>query len=90
MGDSAFANFEMVDLMRETELISLQVHPKANSKRKDTGFTSFIKLRMSEQIESSISEIKTLFLRNFHAIALKGCLLKMELFLFALLVFKIN
>ena len=76
--------------MTETELISLQIQRKSNSKRKDSQSSSFIKLRMRKQIESSISEIKALFLRTIHAITLKGFLLKIVLFLFAVQLKKIN
>ena len=71
-GDSAYTNYEIEDLLRETELISLEIQRKANSKRKDSQWTSFIKLRMRKQIESSISEIKALFLRTIRAVLLKG------------------
>ncbi len=89
-GDSAYTNYEIEDLMRETELISLHIQRKANSKRKDSKSAAFIKLSMRKQIESSISEIKALFLRTIHAVTLKGFLLKIVLFLFALQLRKIN
>ena len=76
--------------MRETELISLHIQRKANSKRKDSQSASFIKLKMRKQIESSISEIKALFLRTIPAVTLKGFLLKIVLFLFAIQLKKIN
>jgi len=89
-GDSAYTNYEIEDLMRETELISLNIQRKANSKRKDSQSAAFIKLSMRKQIESSISELKALFLRTIHAVTINGFLLKIALFPFALQLKKIN
>ncbi len=89
-GESAYTNYEMEDLMKETALISLQIQRKANSKRKDSQSAAFKKLSMRKQIESSISKLKALFLRTIHGVTLKGFLLKIALFLFALQLKKIN
>ena len=68
----------------ETDLIALKVHRKSNAKRIDSVSAAFIKEFMRKRIETTISEIKGLFLRKLHAVTLKGWLLKITLFVFAL------
>ena len=87
--DSAYTNYEIEDQLMETDLIALRVHRKSNSKRKDSTSTAFIKEYMRNRVETTISEIKGLFLRKLHAVTAKGWLLKITLFIFAFTLNKI-
>ena len=87
--DSAYTNYEIEDQLFETDLIALKVHRKSNSKRKDSPSAAFIKEYMRKRVETTISEIKGLFLRKIHAVTFKGWLLKISLFIFAFTLNKI-
>jgi hypothetical protein len=87
--DSAYTNYEIEDQLLETDLVALKVHRKSNSKRKDSASTAFLKEYMRKRVETTISEIKGLFLRKIHAVTFKGWLLKISLFIFAFTLNKI-
>ena len=82
--DSAYTNYEIEDQLMEADLIALKVHRKSNAKRKDSPSAAFIKEYMRKRVETTISEIKGLFLRKIHAVIIKGWLLKITLFVFLL------
>ena len=87
--DSAYTNYEIEDQLFECDQIALKVHRKSNSKRKDSVSAAFIKEYMRKRVETTISEIKGLFLRKLHAVTFKGWLLKITLFIFAFTLNKI-
>ena len=87
--DSAYTNYEIEDQLMEADLIALKVHRKSNAKRKDSVSAAFVKEYMRKRIETTISEIKGLFLRKLHAVTAKGWLLKITLFIFAFTINKI-
>ncbi len=89
-GDSAYTNYDIEDMLKETEGISLQIQRKSNAKRKDSPSAAFIKQSMRKRIEAVISQLKALFLRTIHAVTFKGFLLKITLFIFALQLNNIN
>lgn len=80
---SAYTNYAIEGQLMETDLIALKVHRRSNAKRTDSVSAAFIKECMRKRIETTISEIKGLFLRKRHAVTLKGWLLKIALFVFA-------
>lgn len=88
--DSAYTNYQIEDELFENDLISLKVHRKSNSKRKDSASAAFVKEYMRKRVETTISEIKGLFLRKIHAVTFKGWLLKIALFIFAFTINKIT
>jgi hypothetical protein len=88
-GDSAYTNYEIEDQLMECDQIALKVHRKSNAKRKDSASAAFIKEYMRKRVETTISEIKGLFLRKIHAVTFKGWLLKITLFIFAFTLNKI-
>ena len=87
--DSAYTNYEIEDLLIKQDQIALKVHRKSNAKRKDSVSAAFIKEYMRKRVETTISEIKGLFLRKLHAVTFKGWLLKITLFIFAFTLNKI-
>lgn len=82
-GDSAYTNYELEDLYRETEMIELMIARKSNSKRPDTPYRAFIKNTIRKRIETTISEIVELTPQSIHAVTKDGFLLKILLFVFA-------
>jgi hypothetical protein len=82
-GDSAYTHYEMEDLYKETEMISLKIGRRKNSKRADESWQSFIKTAMRKRIETSISEIIELTPQSIHAVTQKGFLIKILLFVMA-------
>jgi len=87
--DSAYTNYEIEDLLFEQDQIILEVHRRSNSKRKDSASAAFIKEYMRKRVETTISEIKNLFLRKLHAVTPEGWLLKITLFIFSFTISKI-
>lgn len=87
--DSAYTNYEIEDLLLENDQIALKVHRRSNSKRKDSASAAFIKEYMRKRVETTISEIKNLFLRKIHAVTFEGWLLKITLFIFSFTLSKI-
>lgn len=83
-GDSGYTNYDIEDMMKDAEYIYLHIERKSNSKRPDTPSMAFIKNAMRKRVEASISCIKMLFLRTIHATTIKGFLLKIMLFVFAI------
>ncbi len=82
-GDAAYTDYKIEDDMKEVEGIELMIARRSNAKRKDEPWITFLKEQMRKGIETTFSEIKTLFLRTIHAVTFKGFLLKLILFLFA-------
>ena len=87
--DSAYTNYEIEDMLMETDQIALKVQRKSNLKRKDSPAAAFIKEYMRKTVETTISQIKGLFLRKIHAVTTKGWLLKIALFIFTFTLSKI-
>jgi Transposase DDE domain len=87
--DSAYTNYEIEDQLMECDQIALKEHRKSNATRKDSPNAAFIKEYMRKRVETTISEIKGLFLRKIHAVTFKGWLLKITLFIFAFTLNKI-
>jgi hypothetical protein len=82
-GDSAFTEYEMEELYKETELIKLMISRKANSKRPDLPYQAFLKTTMRKRIETTISEIVEMTPHSIHAVTFDGFLLKILLFIMA-------
>lgn len=87
--DSAYGNYEIEDQLLECDQIALKPQRRENLKRKDSPSAAFIKEYMRKRVETTISEIKGLFLRKIHAVTFKGWLLKIILFVFAFTLNKI-
>ncbi len=82
-GDSAYTEYELEEMFKETELIELKISRKSNSKKPDKPYQAFIKNTMRKRIESSISEIIEMTPHSIHAVTAKGFFLKVLLFVFA-------
>ncbi len=53
-GDSGYAVYQIEDLIKETELINLEITRKANSKRKNKPHVAYIKEPLRKIIETSL------------------------------------
>ena len=82
-GDSAYKEYTVEDLYKETELIELKISRKSNSKRPDQPYQAFLKTAMRKRIQTTISEIIEMTPHAIHAVTAKGLLLKILLFVFA-------
>ena len=80
--DAAYTDYQIEDMLSQ-EGIQLRSDRKANSHRKDAPWVVYLKGAIRKRIETSISEIKALFLRKIHAVTLRGFLIKILLFLLA-------
>ena len=89
-GDSGYTYYLAEDEMKEAELVILMIQRNSNSKRPDEPWIRFIKEYMRKGIETSISEIKALFLRKIHAGTFKGFLLKLVMFILAFTLNKLT
>ena len=82
-GDSAYTEYELEELFKETELIDLKISRKANSRRPDKPWQAFLKTAMRKRVETSISEIIELTPQSIHAVTAAGFLIKLLLFIMA-------
>jgi len=81
--DAGYTNYEIEDQMLEADGVALKASRKSNSRRKDSASWSYIKEQRRKIVETTISGIKSLFLRRIHAVTFRGWLLKITLFIFA-------
>jgi Transposase DDE domain len=82
-GDSAYTEYELEELFKETELIDLKISRKSNSLKPDKPWEAFIKTTMRKRIETTISEIIEMTPQSIHAVTQKGFLIKLLLFVLA-------
>lgn len=82
-GDSAYTNYEIEDLFKETEQVNLKICRKSNSKRKDQPYMAYIKEAMRKRIETTISQITALMPRHINAVTTHGFIIKLILFVMA-------
>jgi hypothetical protein len=83
-GDSAYTEYELEELFKETELIDLQISRKANSKRLDKPWQGFIKTTRRKRIETTISEIVDMAPHSIHAVTSRGGAIKISTLCFYL------
>jgi len=78
--DSAYTNYEIEDLFKETQQVQLRACRKSNSKRKDQPYMAYIKETMRKRIETTISQITALMPRHINAVTTNGFIIKLILF----------
>lgn len=83
-GHSAYTDYALEDVVLERKSILLKIQRKSNAKRTDTLEQKNEKIKMRKRIETAISDIKKMFPRTIHAVTLKGFLIKLTLFVFAI------
>lgn len=82
-GDSGYTNYEIEDMLLETQQVKLMTSRKKNLKRKDIPSVAFIKEHMRKRIETSISQICALMPRHINAVTTNGFIIKLILFVMA-------
>ena len=82
-GDRAYNDYGEEDLLQEAGEITLQVQRRKNSKRPLPLWKEFLSQPVRQRIETSFSQITSLFPKHINAVTPKGFLLKLICFLLA-------
>lgn len=86
-GDSAYTDYNYEQVCIEAESIKLMIARKSNSKRPHEPWESFLIAYSRKRIETTFSQISSMFPKRIHAVTTDGFLMKVILFIF---VFTIN
>ncbi len=81
--DSAYTNYAIEDMLRDAEGIDLLVARKSDSKRKHEPYIEYLISTMRKRIETTFSEISSLFPKKIHAVTEYGFIMKVVLFIFS-------
>jgi hypothetical protein len=81
--DSAYTNYAIEDMLRDAEGIDLLVARKSTSKRKHEPYIEYLISTMRKRIETTFSEISSLFPKKIHAVTEYGFIMKVVLFIFS-------
>lgn len=87
--DSAYIDYDIEDILKEIDNISLQPIRKKNSERYDEPVVRHYKKLTRKLIETIFSSISYLFPKWIHAVTLDGFLLKVRLFILAFTLDKV-
>ena len=86
-GDSAYTDYSCEDIWNEAEGINLMIARKSNTKRPHDPWENFLISNSRKRVETTFSQISSMFPKRIHAVTVDGFLLKVILFIF---VFTIN
>jgi hypothetical protein len=86
-GDSAYTDYNYEQVCVEAESIKLMVARKSNSKQPHQPWENFLIANSRKRIETTFSQISSMFPKRIHAVTTDGFLMKVILFIF---VFTIN
>jgi hypothetical protein len=86
-GDSAYTDYNYEQVCEEAESIKLMVARKSNSKQPHQPWENFLIADSRKRIETTFSQISSMFPKRIHAVTIDGFLMKVILFIF---VFTIN
>jgi IS5 family transposase len=81
--DNAYMNHTTQSLIHQAEAIDLWVQQRKNNKVQDPAHIRFLKQAKRKVIETTFSQIKSLFPKTIHATSQNGFLLKLLLFIVA-------
>lgn len=81
--DSAYTNYVIEDLLKESDKIELMAARKSNSRRKRPPYEEYTIEVMRKRVETTFSEISGLFPKKIHAVTQHGFILKVIIFLFS-------
>lgn len=79
-GDKAYTNYALEDYLAEIEGIRLIPDRKYNLKRQHPGCIRYLQSVLRKRIETTFSQLVSLFPRKIHAVTTKGFLLKIVIF----------
>lgn len=86
-GDSAYTDYSCEDIWNEAEGINLMIARKSNTKRPHEPWENFLISSSRKRVETTFSQISSMFPKRIHAVTVEGFLLKVILFIF---VFTVN
>lgn len=79
--DAGYTDYQVEDDLQQTDVITLQVMRKRNSKRPDPPWVAYIKQHIRHPIETVFSGITQRFPKSIHAVTMDGFLLKVTAFI---------
>lgn len=79
-GDKAYTDYILEDYLAEVEKIRLIPDRKANLKRQHSGYIRYLQSVLRKRIETTFSQLVSLFPRKIHAVTKDGFLLKLIVF----------
>jgi hypothetical protein len=86
-GDSAYTDYNYEQVCIDAESIKLMIARKSNSKQPHEPWENFLIANSRKRIETTFSQISSMFPKRIHAVTTDGFLMKVILFIF---VFTIN
>ena len=86
-GDSAYTDYSYEQVCMDAESIKLMIARKSNTKQPHEPWENFIIANSRKRIETTFSQISSMFPKRIHAVTPNGFLMKVVLFIF---VFTIN
>lgn len=86
-GDSAYTYYSCEDIWNEAEGIKLMIDRKSSTKRPYEPWENFLIADTRKRVESTFSQISSIFPKRIHAVTVNGFLVKVIL---PILVFTIN
>jgi IS5 family transposase len=79
-GDKAYTDYALEEYLAETEMIRLIPDRKANLKRQHSGCLRYLQSVLRKRIETTFSQLVSLFPRKIHAVTREGFMLKLIVF----------
>jgi hypothetical protein len=86
-GDSAYTDYNYEQICMDAENIKLMIARKSNSRKPHEPWENFIITDSRKRIETTFSQISSMFPKRIHAVTFDGFLMKVVLFIF---VFTLN
>jgi hypothetical protein len=86
-GDSAYTDYNYEQVCMDAENIKLMIARKSNTKQPHEPWENFLIADSRKRIETTFSQISSMFPKRIHAVTSDGFLMKVVLFIF---VFTIN
>jgi IS5 family transposase len=80
-GDKAYTQYSFEDDLKEFEKIGLIADRKTNATRQHSGCIQYLQSVLRKRIETTFSQITSMFPRKIHAVTKEGFLLKLVIFI---------
>lgn len=80
-GDKAYTQYSFEDDLQEFEKIRLIADRKKNATRQYSGSIQYLQSILRKRIETTFSQLTSMFPRKIHAVTKKGFLLKLVIFI---------
>ena len=80
-GDKAYTHYAFEDELQEVEEIKLVADRKKNASRNHSGCVQYLQSILRKRIETTFSQLTSMFPRKIHAITRKGFILKLVIFI---------